>query len=214
MKTTSVRLVSSIVAFVAMSSCATMPELASGRVAGATDDKAFSTPQPDSQSTETVAGNAGDRAESANESRSNISLGTGAFVQAARGSRANVYATDEGVTLNFEQADLREFLRVVFETILRENYLIHPKVRGTVTLHTTRPVTRNAILPILETVLQGNGAALVRDEGIFKIMPMADAETVAGAPAVGRYASTRTTGYGIQVVPLEHVAAGRQRVTH
>ena len=128
-------------------------------------------------------------------------------MQAARGSRGNAYATDDGVTLNFEQADLKEFLRVVFGTILHENYLTDPQVRGSVTLHTTRPVTREAVLPILEAVLQANGAALVRDEGMFKVVPMADAETVAGVPAVGRYASNRTRGYGIQVVPLEHVAA-------
>jgi len=207
MKTTSVRLVSSIIAFVAMSSCATAPELASGRVTTTTDSAVVSRSQEEGQSPEIIAGNAGDPAKSANEDRSNIALGSGTFVQAARGSRGNAYATDDGVTLNFEQADLKEFLRVVFGTILHENYLTDPQVRGTVTLHTTRPVTREAVLPILEAVLQGNGAALVRDEGMFKVVPMADAETVAGVPAVGRYASNRTRGYGIQVVPLEHVAA-------
>jgi len=207
MKKTSVRLVISIVAFVAMSSCATAPELASGQVTTTTDNAAVSRSQDEGQSPEIIAGNAGDPAETANEDRSNIALGSGTFVQAARGSRANVYATDDGVTLNFEQVELNEFLRVVFETILQENYLIDPQVRGTVTLHTTRPITRDAVLPILETVLQGNGAALVRDDGIFKIVSMADAEAEAGAPAVGRYASNRTSGYGIQVVPLEHVAA-------
>ncbi len=183
------------------------PDLASGRVTTTTVNAVVSRSQDEGQSPAIIAGNAGGPTESTNESRSNISLGTGAFVQAARGSRANAYATDDGVTLNFEQADLKEFLRVVFGTILHENYLLDPQVRGTVTLHTTRPVTRAAVLPILETVLQGNGAALVRDEGMFKVVPMADAETIAGAPAVGRYASKRTAGYGIQVVPLEHVAA-------
>ena len=198
---------SSIIAFVAISSCATTSELASGRVMTTTENAAVAKPQDEGQSPETIAGNAGDPAESTNENRSNVSLGTGAFVQAARNNRANVYATDDGVTLKFEQADLKEFLSVVFDTILQENYLIDPQVRGTVTLHTTRPVTRDAVLPILETVLQGNGAALVRDDGIFKVVPMADAETVAGAPVVGRYASSRSSGYGIQVVPLEHVSA-------
>jgi len=199
--------VSSIVAFVAMSSCVTTPEPASGRVTTTTDNTSISRSQDEGQSPEIIAGNAGDPAESRNEDRSNIALGSGTFVQAARGSRANAYATDDGVTLNFEKAELSEFLRVVFDTILRENYLIDPQVRGTVTLHTTRPITRDAVLPILESVLQANDVALVRDEGIFKIVPMADAETVAGAPVVGRYASNPTRGYGIQVVPLEHVAA-------
>jgi len=208
MKTNYIRLVSSIIAFVAISSCATTPEPVSGHVPIATDNAVVSTSRDEGQSRESIEGNAGDPAESANEDRSNIALGSGKFVQAARGSRANAYATDDGVTLNFEEADLKEFLRVVFDTILQENYLIDPQVRGTVTLHTTRPITRDAVLPILETVLQGNAAALVRDEGIFKIVPMADAESAAGVPVVGRYAPSRTTGYGIQVVPLEHVSAG------
>ncbi len=138
----------------------------------------------------------------------NISLGSGTFVQAASSNRGNAYATDDGVTLNFEQADLQEFLRVIFDTILQENYFIDPQVRGAVTLHTTRPVTRAAVLPILETVLEGNGAALLRDEGIFKIVPLAVAEGSAGSPSVGRFASSRSVGYGIQVVPLQHVSAG------
>jgi len=208
MKSTFVRLVSLIVTFVAISSCATTSELASGRVAGATDDKPVSTSQPESQSPETIAGNVGDPAESTNEDRSNIALGSGRFVQAARGSRSNAYATGDGVTLNFEQADLKEFLRVVFGTILHENYYIDPQIRGAVTLHTTRPVTYATVLPILETVLQGNGAAIVRDEGMYKIIPLADAEAAAGSPVVGRYTSKSTSGYGIQVVPLEHVSAG------
>ena len=136
-----------------------------------------------------------------------ITLGSGTFVQAARGDRANAYATDEGVTLNFEQADLKEFLRVIFDTILQENYYVDPQTRGTVTLHTTRPVTQGAVLPILETVLEGNGAALLRDEGVFKVVPLEIAERSSGSPAIGRFASSRSVGYGIQIVPLEHVSA-------
>ena len=145
--------------------------------------------------------------EPANGATENITLGSGVFVQAIGTSKSNGYASGEGVTLNFEQADLKEFLRVVFETILRENYLIDPQVKGTVTVHTTRPVEKDAVLPIVETVLQQNDAALVRDEGILKIIPLADAEGEAGSPSVGRYPTSRARGYGVQVVPLMHVAA-------
>ena len=139
--------------------------------------------------------------------RENISLGSGTFVQASSGSRGNVFASDDGVTLNFEQADLREFLRVIFDTILQENYFVDPQVKGIVTLHTTKPVTQAAVLPILETVLESNGVAMLLDDGIFKIVPLANAEGAASSPSVGRYASSRSVGYGIQVVPLEHVSA-------
>lgn len=137
----------------------------------------------------------------------NIKLGSGVFVKAIGARKTNGYASDEGVTLNFEQADLKEFLRVVFETILRENYLIDPRVKGTVTVHTTRSVEQDAVLPIVETVLQQNDAALVRDEGMLKIIPLADAEGEAGPPSVGQYPTSRSRGYGVQVVPLMHVAA-------
>ena len=70
MKTTSVRLVSSIIAFVAMSSCATTPELASGRVTTKTDSAVVSRSQEEGRSPEIIAGNAGDPTESTNESRS------------------------------------------------------------------------------------------------------------------------------------------------
>ena len=119
-----------------------------------------------------------------------ITLGSGEFVQGARGGQTGGYAAEDGVTLNFEQASLPEFLRVIFETILGENYLIDPRVKGNVTLYTTRPVTRATVLPVVEAVLEQNNAA-----------------GASGSPSVGRYPSSSRTGYGIQVVPLAHVSA-------
>jgi general secretion pathway protein D len=136
-----------------------------------------------------------------------IRKGSGVFVQGTGTGAGNGYAEGDGVTLNFEQASLPEFLRVVFESILKENYLLDPSVNGTVTLHTTRPVTQDTVLPIVEAVLEQNGAALIRDEGMFKVLPLASAASASGSPAVGRYPSSRQKGYGIQVVPLQHVAA-------
>lgn len=145
------------------------------------------------------------------EPQSLVSLGTGVFVQPTRTRQGNGHAAEDGVTINFEQANLREFLRVVFDTILHENYLIDPQVQGVVTLHTTRPVEKGVVLSIVETVLQTNGAAMVLDEGIFKIIPLAEAAGVAGPAEVGRNASSRTRGFGIQVVPLRYASAGELR---
>lgn len=136
-----------------------------------------------------------------------VSLGSGVFVQGSGSAQTGAYAEDDGVTLNFEQAPLPEFLRVVFDTILGENYLIDPLVKGTVTLHTTRPVTRATVVPIVEAVLEQNGAALVEDEGMFKVVPLAEAGGAAGSPTVGRFPSSSRNGFGIQVVPLAHVSA-------
>jgi len=187
----------------ALAACATAPVTVSDRASTA-DPAAISqtTSATQDSSSDEIAAN--DAQESLEPS---ITLGSGTFVQPARGGRANAYASDEGVTLNFEQADLKEFLRVIFDTILQENYYVDPQIRGTVTLHTTRPITQGAVLPILETVLEVNGAALIRDEGMFKVVPLAIAERASGSPAIGRFGSSRSVGYGIQIVPLEHVSA-------
>lgn len=147
----------------------------------------------------------GDRTSSSTADK--VVLGTGEFVQGARGPDRAAIATDDGVTLNFEQAELREFLRVVFDTILNQNYIVDPSVNGVVTLHTTRPITTEAVLPTLESVLQLNGAALLFDDGIYRIVALADAEQNARSPTVGRFSSSRDRGYGIQVVPLQYASA-------
>ncbi len=79
------------------------------------------------------------------------------------------------ITLKFEAADLREFVRVVFEDILKQGYMIDPKVIGKVTLHTSAPIKEDAIVPILESVLQQNGAALIYQQGIYKVIPICTA---------------------------------------
>jgi len=200
-------MVSSVLVLAVITSCAITPQAESEVRSAAADDQPPGTPRTAGRDDELIVDSPDEQAASAAGDGANVALGSGQFVQAARGPTVDAYAEDEGVTLNFEQADLKEFLRVVFETILQDNYFIDSRVQGSVTLHTTRPVTRAAVLPILEAVLHGNGAALLREEGMFKIVPMADAEAMVGAPAIGRYTSNRGAGFVTQIVPLEHVAA-------
>jgi general secretion pathway protein D len=136
-----------------------------------------------------------------------VVLGTGEFVQAARGPERSVHAGEDGVTLNFEQADLREFLKVIFDTILKENYIVDPSVAGSVTLHTTRPITQETVLPTVESVLQMNGLAVLYDDGVYRIVPLAGAEQATRSPAVGQYTNSRSVGYSTQVVPLQYASA-------
>ena len=136
-----------------------------------------------------------------------VVLGTGEFVQAARGPEREVYAGEDGVTLNFEKAPLHEFLSVIFDKILLQNYVVDPSVIGTVTLHTTRPITLAAVLPTLETVLQLNNAALIYDDGVYRVIPLDAAPHAARSPSVGRYSTGRDRGYGFQVVPLQFASA-------
>ncbi len=191
-------------------SCASAPSSSTAGGPGTTSSQAAVADRGKDQDPASTAEPSPGRSESSTEEerRDTVRKGSGVFVQGTGTGASNGYAAGDGVTLNFEQASLPEFLRVVFESILKENYLLDPAVSGTVTLHTTRPVTHDTVLPIVEAVLEQNGAALIRDEGVFKVLPLGNAASASGVPAVGRYPSSKRKGYGIQVVPLQHVSAG------
>jgi hypothetical protein len=76
--------------------------------------------------------------------------------------------------LNFDDADLGEFVKVVLSDMLGQNYALSPKVAGKVTLQTTQPLTKGELLPTLEMVLRMNDAVLVKDSKIYRIDPVAD----------------------------------------
>lgn len=106
-------------------------------------------------------------------------------------------------TLNFQEADLGEVAKTILEEILKVNYFLNPKVGGKVTLQTTRPLAREDLLPTLEMVLRANGAALVQDQGVYRIEPAQEATLAGGAfraPGVG-------AGHQLSVIPLRYVAA-------
>lgn len=127
--------------------------------------------------------------------------GTGVFVRPATTNAAPAGAQD--IVLNFEGADLREVIRVVMGDMLGENYTIDPKVNGSVTIHTTQAIGRAAVMPILETVLRMNGAAMVRDNGTYKISPLSAALRGSTTPQIANL----QPGYSVQVVPLQFIAA-------
>jgi len=203
MKTNCEKLVMPALVALWITGCATAPIADDRTDVGGAVQEAPRAPHADANPGERAA----DPSPAPAERQDRVSLGSGTFVQAAGTGRQQAYADEDGVTLNFEQADLGEFLSVVFETIVGDNYYVDPQVRGSVTLHTSRPVTRESVMPIVESVLEGNGAAVIRDDGIYKIVPLANAETSAGAPGVGRWSGNRNGGFGVQVVPLEHVSA-------
>ena len=127
--------------------------------------------------------------------------GTGVFVRPAPVTPPPTGAQD--IVLNFEGADLREVVRVVMGDMLSENYTIDPKVNGTVTIHTSQPINRAGVMPILETVLRMNGAAMIKENGAYKIAPVTGALRGSSTPQMGAV----QPGYGVQVVSLQYISA-------
>jgi len=128
--------------------------------------------------------------------------GTGVFVKPSTALRPPGGGAKD-ILLNFEGADLREVVRVAMGDMLRENYTIDPRVNGTVTIHTSQAVSRAAVPAILETVLRMNGAAMVRENGVYKIAPISSALRGTSTPQFGNL----QPGYNVQVVQLEYISA-------
>jgi general secretion pathway protein D len=112
-------------------------------------------------------------------------------------------ADGEGYELNFENTPVTGVVKVVLGDILGLGYLIDPRVQGTITLASGRPVPRGDLLFVLENALKLGGAALVRDKRGYLVVPAAD------ALGSGRLetAERSEAGFGITVVPLQHVSA-------
>lgn len=133
--------------------------------------------------------------------------GSGEFINRKAQARSHSQPAKGDITLNFEAVDLREVVKVIFEEILRENYLIDDKVQGKVTIHTTYPVSTDSVLPILENILQMNGAVMVRNGALYKILPAADLKGMALKPSVGQGQAKMRAGQGVQIVPLKYISA-------
>ncbi len=104
------------------------------------------------------------------------------------------------ISLNFADTDIRDVVAQILGGQLGENYTIDPSVRGTATLRTTKPVGRDDLMPILQTLLAQNGAALVQAGGVYRVLPAAAAASTPGL-------ATGAGGSGSLVIPLQYASA-------
>ena len=107
-----------------------------------------------------------------------------------------------GYDLNFENAPVATVAKVILGDVLGVGYTIDPRVQGTVTLASVRPIPKSDALYVLENALRMSGVALVRDRGGYRLLPGAEA----GPGGIDRAASAEA-GQGISVVPLRYVSA-------
>ncbi len=137
-----------------------------------------------------------------------IVKGTGQFIDAKAAALPQFEVTKTGdVILNFAGADIQDVVRSIMGLMLKLNYVLHPKVQGKVTVQTSRPLPRSALLATLETILRIHGAAIVRNAGVYKILPINEAPNAGIRPSVDLPPGVRGQGFGIQIVPLEFISA-------
>jgi general secretion pathway protein D len=117
--------------------------------------------------------------------------------------QAGAQKVGDGFELNFEGTPITTVAKVILGDIMQSGYAIDPRVQGTVTLTSVRPVPKKDVLFVLESALRLNGVILVHDSTGYHLLPLGDAVGSGTVAANGSHEA----GYGISVVPLQYVSS-------
>jgi general secretion pathway protein D len=119
-------------------------------------------------------------------------------------ARPQPIASGNGFDLNFENTPVATIAKVVLGDILGTGYTIDPRVQGTVSLVSIKPVPKSDIIFVLENALRLSGVVLIRDTAGYRLTPLGDA---VGSGRVDAATAGPEPGYGVSVVPLQYVSA-------
>ena len=135
-----------------------------------------------------------------------VHVGTGNFV--SQKPPATQAATGpEEFNLNFEATDIRAIVQSIMGDYLRESFSIHPQTSGSATIRLSRPVSRKDLIPILEMLLRQNNQVMIREDGLYKIMPVGLGIKGTISPQLSTGAANLPAGYSVQVLQLKYVGA-------
>lgn len=145
--------------------------------------------------------------------QSGVFPGTGVLVgpprpdqsRPAAAARGGAVVTSGGeVELSFVGADVREVARVVLQDILGLNFAVDPSASSPVTLETSAPIPREAVLPAFEATLRLSNLALSVQNGLYIVT---QAPAAARTGIVGR----NQPGFGTEVVAPRFVGVAQLR---
>ncbi|WP_143898212.1 type II secretion system secretin GspD [Tepidimonas taiwanensis] len=106
------------------------------------------------------------------------------------------------VTLNFQEAEIESVARAIALASGR-HIVVDPRVKGTMTLVTENPVGPQAALSQFGAELRLRGFALVESQGIYKIVPEAEAKLL-GGPVLTEEQTPRDGQLVTQIFRLQH----------
>jgi general secretion pathway protein D len=106
-------------------------------------------------------------------------------------------------TLNFVGADIESVIKAIGH-YTGNTFIIDPRVKGTINLVSERPVNKQQALGLLASALRLQGYAMVRSDGIVKVVPEADAK-IQAAPT--QPTAVRGDQIATQIFRLNYEAA-------
>jgi general secretion pathway protein D len=109
---------------------------------------------------------------------------------------ATAHAAADDAALNFVGADIESVIKAVGH-YTNITFVIDPRVKGTLTVVSEKPVTKSQAFSLLSSALRLQGYAVVSGDGFAKVVPEADAKLQSGPTQVG---SAPTQIKGDQIV--------------
>lgn len=106
-------------------------------------------------------------------------------------------------TLNFVDADIESVIAAIGD-YTKISFIIDPRVKGTVTLVSEKPLTKAQAFQLLTSVLRLRGYAVVTANGYTKVVPEADAKLQAGPI---QYGAMRGDQIATQIFRLNNESA-------
>ncbi|MCK5729235.1 MAG: type II secretion system secretin GspD [Methylococcales bacterium] len=138
--------------------------------------------------------------------KAEIYPGTGDFIsKKALPKKAPQPLRNGKYELNFTNAEIEEVAQTILGEILGLNYVVSPNVRGSITIKTTKPISKSEMLPTLAILLKMNGAALVENNNIYHIEPATLANGFSSIKS-GKHLGKLPEGHQILIIPLEYVS--------
>jgi general secretion pathway protein D len=113
-----------------------------------------------------------------------------------------------GVVFNFDNADLYEVIRVMAE-IMKISYIVDPRVKGVVNIHTVGQIPFEEVLPIFQSILKLNGATAIKKGNVYEIVPFGDAKKSYVPPSTGLEPGKPfpEERYTTQIISLKYIPA-------
>jgi general secretion pathway protein D len=112
-----------------------------------------------------------------------------------------------GFFVKFNNADIYEVIHTLARTA-GINYLIDPRVRGVVNVHTQGVVRKDGALDLLFAILRVNGATAIREGDTYHIVPMVEAKMEPLFPVFpgDNAAKTASNQVIMRAYPLQYIA--------
>ena len=105
--------------------------------------------------------------------------------------------------LNFQNADINAVTKVLLGDILKLTYSVDPRVQGTLSLSSGRPVPEISILTLYESAVKNRQ----RQRGTRRRHLQGRCRSARRSATARLMQATVTPGYGISVMPLRYVSA-------